>query len=154
MISAFARISLATAYGPRMVLSLIPFAIGFLLAFVVFTTVRRTGRLSSEFSTIAATIMFGPILVSIADIIATSVLVFTGPPPEQHFSLTMLAAALTFSLMMFGPTVLVLVPLLSFYLLRAWQKKRSLPVSLVSIISICCIAAQLVWLSTLANELD
>jgi hypothetical protein len=137
-----------------MALSLIPFAIGFLLAFVVFTAIRRTGRLSSEFSTIAAAIMFGPILVSIADIIATLVLVFTDPPPEQHFSLAMLTAGLTFSLIMFAPTVLVLVPLLTFYLLRAWQKKRLLSVALVSTISICCIAAQLVWLSTLANEAD
>ena len=132
-------------------LSLTPYAVGFLLAFVTFAAIRRTGRLSPEFSPIAAAIMCGPILVGIAGIVTTSVLALGA---GENFSLKLLAIAWSFTLALFAPTVLVVVPLLTFYLLRALQKKRLLSGVLVSVIGVCCIAAQLVCFYAFANALD
>jgi len=137
-----------------MALSLIPFAIGFLLALLMFIAIRRTGRLPPEFSSIAAAIMFAPILVGAVDTVTTSVLSLTDPPREQHAALTMLAGALVFSAVTFAPTLLTLVPLLTFYLVRAYQKKRLLPAKLMSAIGLCCTAVQIAWLNILANATD
>jgi hypothetical protein len=87
----------------------VPFVVGFILAFVIFSLTRRTGRLSPEFSTVAAAIMLGPILVGLGELVATAILVFINPPPEQDSLLVLLAAGLAFSLITLAPTVLVLV---------------------------------------------
>jgi hypothetical protein len=133
---------------------LFPFAVGFILALITFALIRRTGRLSPEFSTIVAAIMLGPILVGLSQLVVSAILVFINPPPEPHSVLAFLPFALAFSLATFAPTFLVLVPMLAFYLVRAFRKERMPSAAVVSAVSACCITAQIVWLSILANALD
>jgi hypothetical protein len=132
----------------------VPFVVGFILAFVVFALIGRTGRLSPKFSTVAAAIMLGPILVGLGDLVATAILVFINPPPEQDSLLVLSAAGVAFSLITFAPTVLVLVPLLAFYLVRAFRKERMPSAAFVSTIGGCCIIAQIEWLYSLASAID
>jgi hypothetical protein len=130
--------------------SLSPFAIGFLPALVVFALISRTGRLSPDFSAIAAAIVSAPILVFLAAAVTAVVIGLTG----EYASLAMFAATLGFALVTFAPTVLLLLPLFMFYLIRALQKKRLLSRILVSGIGVCCIAVQIAWLNTLSNAFD
>jgi hypothetical protein len=95
--------------------------------------------------------MCAPILVGITGIVMTSVLALRA---GEDFSLKLLAVAWTFTSVLFAPTVLALVPLLTIYLLRALQKKRLLSGVMLSVIGLCCIAAHLVCFSVFANAFD
>jgi hypothetical protein len=116
-----------------------PFAIGFLVAFILFAVISRTGRFSPDFSSIAAAIISAPILVFLA---AALTMVFGGLTSEDAPTTAFVLAFVAF---LFAPTVLLLVPLLTFYLIRALQRKRLLSGLLVSGIGVCCIAAQMAW---------
>jgi hypothetical protein len=135
--------------------ALVPYAVGVLLALVLFVLLRRTGRLSPEFSSVAAALMVGPIFVAVFDIVGTSIVAFISADPERPpITLAMLAATAGFFFVTFAPTVVVLVPLVTFYVVRGLRKERLLSAVLVSAVSLGCMAVQIVWLSILANAID
>jgi hypothetical protein len=137
-----------------MAMTVLPFAIAYLVSVVVFTLIDRTARLSPGFSPVAAAVLSSPALVAAYDGAAASTYLLTASPPEQQVSLATLANVSVLTALTYAPTILILLPLLAFYLLRAFRKQPLLSANLVFAVGICFAVAQIVWLTALPDVLD
>jgi hypothetical protein len=137
-----------------MTTTVVPFAIAYLVGVVVFTLINRVARLSPGFSPVAAAVLFSPALVAAYDGAAASTYLLTAASAEQHAPLATLANVSALTALTYAPTILVLLPLLGFYLFRAFKKEPLLSANLVFVVGICFAVAQIVWLTALPDLVD
>jgi hypothetical protein len=137
-----------------MALTAIPFAVAFALGLAAFTWLGRSGRLSPEFSAIVAAILAAPLLVALFDVAAMSVLLVSDAEANKYLSLASFGGLLAFVAVSFAPSALLLAPLLTFYLLRAFRQKPLLSFKLVAAVGIAGLAAQVWWLKALSDWVD
>ena len=137
-----------------MAMAVVPFAIAYLVSVVVFTLINRMARLSPGFSPVAAALLSSPALVAAYDGAAASSYLLTATSPDEHLSLPTLAEICTVAAATYAPTILILLPLLAFYLFRAFRRQPLLSANLVFAVGLCFVVAQIVWLTVLPDLVD
>jgi len=137
-----------------MAMAVEPFAIAYLVSVVVFTLINRMARLSPGFSPVAAAVLSSPVLVAVYDGAAASSYLLTATSPDEHPSLATLAEVCAVAAATYAPTILVLLPLLAFYLFRAFKKQPLASANLVFAVGLCFLVAQIVWLTALPDLVD
>jgi hypothetical protein len=137
-----------------MSMTVLPFAIAYLVGVLVFTLVNRMARLSPGFSPVAAAVLSSPALVAAYDGAAASTYLLTASSSDEPVSLAALANVSLLAALTYAPTILILLPLLAFYLFRAVKRRPLLSANFVFAVGICFAVVQIVWLTVLPDLMD
>ena len=121
----------------------LPFVVGFFASRLIYGWIKKAGLQAADFSPMVASFLTAPLLACAYYILATKDFI--------RGDIGNLFHRLSSDLVLFGPIILVLLPLLTIYLWGKFPRKKMIDVTLCAS-AVVVVISEFVWLSCLVGD--